>query len=298
MQLFLYISICLLAQCPSSKAEGEQTYSLVTSAGKSGYCNHVKGSVEIDEVDDESTEGFPSSCLLKSVSSVESCESYCTSQSSCIGYTYHLGPNPEIATRLSDCHLFTSNSICPNGFEFFQRKYTIEKKEDLVVFPNQNPATKPNEWVCYVKDTEKAGLNEGQACGCDVTSGKCLGGCSKGLYCKYEEESTGHGTCTKSEMMVSYGNGFCDEGYYAGWDGKGINSQEECNDLCLDEPECTYASFFPIKDWTRDGHLNGNTCSRYNGQSCNLFCEKPGNICNQFVFNNSKTFKKTIETIA
>ena len=26
---------------------------MVTSAGKSGYCNHVKGSVEIDEVDDE-----------------------------------------------------------------------------------------------------------------------------------------------------------------------------------------------------------------------------------------------------
>ena len=98
---------------------------MVTSAGKSGYCNHVKGSVEIDEVDDESTEGFPSSCLLKSVWSVESCESYCTSQSSCIGYTYHLGPNPEIATRLSDCHLFTSNSICPNGFEYFQRKFHL-----------------------------------------------------------------------------------------------------------------------------------------------------------------------------
>jgi len=141
------------------------------------------------------------------------------------------------------------------------------------------------------KRYRKSRLNEGQACGCDVTSGKCLGGCSKGLYCKYEEESSGHGTCTKSEMMVSYGDGFCDEGYYAGWDGKGINSQEECNDLCLDEPECTYASFFPLKDWTT------NTCSRYNGQSCNLFCEKPGNICNQFLFNNSKTFKKTIETI-
>ena len=101
-----------------------------------------------------------------------------------------------------------------------------------------------------------------------------------------------------SIVMVSYGDGFCDEGYYAGWGGKGINSQEECNDLCLDEPECTYASFFPIKDWTRNGHLNGNTCSRYNGQSCNLFCEKPGYICNQLLFDNSKTFKKNIITIA
>ena len=78
-----------------------------------------------------------------------------------------------------------------------------------------------------------------------------------------------------SIVMVSYGDGFCDEGYYAGWDGKGIESQEKCNDLCLDEPECTYASFFPIKDGK-----NGNTCSRYNGQSCNLFCEKPGIFLN------------------
>jgi len=143
------------------------------------------------------------------------------------------------------------------------------------------------------------GLNEGQACGCDMEFEKCLGKCSQGLWCKYEEESLGHGTCAKPEreIMVSFGDGFCAKGYYAGWDGKGVNSQDECNDLCLDEPECTYASFFGVKDW-KHGNLNGNTCSRYNGQSCNLFCEKPGDVCNQFLFDNSKTFKKTIKTIA
>ena len=59
--------------------------------------------------------------------------------------------------------------------------------------------------------------------------------------------------------MESYGQGFCDEGYYAGWDGKGIGSQASCNAVCLDESECTYAAYNA-----------GQTCSRYNGETCNL----------------------------
>ena len=96
--------------------------------------------------------------------------------------------------------------------------------------------------------------------------------------------------------MVSYGEGFCDEGYYAGWDGKGVNSQEECNLVCSEEPECTYAAFFGngANSWPKPGP---NSCSRYKGTSCNLFCDY-FKYCNQFVFDNSKTFKKTTGTVA
>jgi len=59
--------------------------------------------------------------------------------------------------------------------------------------------------------------------------------------------------------MKFLGLGACDSGYYAGWDGKGIGSQEGCNQVCLSEPQCKYAAFKP-----------GQSCSRYNGHTCSL----------------------------
>jgi len=59
--------------------------------------------------------------------------------------------------------------------------------------------------------------------------------------------------------MTHLGVGYCTSGFYAGWDGKGIDSQEACNQVCLTEQQCTYAAFFA-----------GETCSRYNGNSCTL----------------------------
>ena len=53
--------------------------------------------------------------------------------------------------------------------------------------------------------------------------------------------------------------GVCDAGYYAGWDGKGIESQEACNAVCLSESQCTYVAYW-----------NGRTCSRYMGKTCNV----------------------------
>ena len=59
--------------------------------------------------------------------------------------------------------------------------------------------------------------------------------------------------------MELFGQGHCESGYYAGWDGKGLDSQDACNYVCLEEPECTYAAWY-----------GGQTCSRYNEADCKL----------------------------
>lgn len=69
----------------------------------------------------------------------------------------------------------------------------------------------------------------------------------------------GEKTCTDYRPFTRLGLGHCSDGYYAGWDGKGIHSQEACNEVCRKEDQCTYAAF-----------KRGHTCSRYNGKSCNL----------------------------
>jgi len=224
MLLFLYISISLLALCPSSKAEvlqkvseGEEclvmgnmigqcksgltcetdktspiglgycrgggvTYSLITSDGKNGYCNHA------DAFGEDADKVFPSTCH-SSISSVESCKSNCTSQSSCIGYTYHIGPNPELPTWRSACHLYTSDSTCPIGFKFYERKYTAEIKEDLVVYPNLK-ANSPHEWVCFTKNAENSGCTADNdwdpACmAIDQKLPVCRNGVCSSQYCSF-----------------------------------------------------------------------------------------------------------------
>ena len=59
--------------------------------------------------------------------------------------------------------------------------------------------------------------------------------------------------------MEKLGIGFCKDGYYEGWDKKGIASQEACNVLCLSEKQCKFAAWMPKK-----------TCSRYTGAICYL----------------------------
>ena len=62
-----------------------------------------------------------------------------------------------------------------------------------------------------------------------------------------------------STGMSHVGIGVCEAGYYDGWDGKAIESQEACNALCLSESQCTYVAYW-----------NGRTCSRYMGKACNV----------------------------
>ena len=59
--------------------------------------------------------------------------------------------------------------------------------------------------------------------------------------------------------MERLGIGYCKDGYDAGWDGKGIESQEACNLVCLSEKRCKFAAWYPNK-----------TCSRYTGTICDL----------------------------
>ena len=63
--------------------------------------------------------------------------------------------------------------------------------------------------------------------------------------------------------MEILGGGFCQHGYYMGWDGKGKDSQEACNALCLSESQCKFAAWFPQQ-----------TCSRYNEATCCLNNDK------------------------
>ena len=68
--------------------------------------------------------------------------------------------------------------------------------------------------------------------------------------------------------MAKFGIGYCNAGFYAGWDDastftidnkvySGKPSYEACKALCLSESQCTYASSIP-----------GVTCSRYSGETC------------------------------
>ena len=74
--------------------------------------------------------------------------------------------------------------------------------------------------------------------------------------------------------MKKHGNGYCKSGYYAGHDGKGIESQEDCNNVCLQEPECLYAALH-----------KGKTCSRYNEKICELNSDR-----------NHITYKKDLDS--
>lgn len=64
------------------------------------------------------------------------------------------------------------------------------------------------------------------------------------------------------DVMESFGKGYCTKGYYAGWDGQGEANQDDCNNLCLREHQCTFAAYMNIG--------SKKTCSRYNGKSCTL----------------------------
>ena len=74
--------------------------------------------------------------------------------------------------------------------------------------------------------------------------------------------------------MVHFAIGHCDAGYYAGWDGKGLETRKSCDTVCLSEAQCTYAAW-----------QHGETCSRFNQKPCNLNPSDAG-------FEKHVTFKK------
>ena len=78
--------------------------------------------------------------------------------------------------------------------------------------------------------------------------------------------------------MTNIGTGFCDDGYYAGWDDKGKDSLEACHDVCLYDPQCTYAAW-----------KEGATCSRYNGVTCHQDRSRKDGV-----FENYALYKKQL----
>ena len=62
--------------------------------------------------------------------------------------------------------------------------------------------------------------------------------------------------------MEYFGIVHCNDGYYAGWDGKGEASEEACKNLCMREGLCTFVAYLNMG--------NRKTCSRYNKDTCNL----------------------------
>jgi hypothetical protein len=54
--------------------------------------------------------------------------------------------------------------------------------------------------------------------------------------------------------MEDLGKGYCKGDHTYGYDGQGEGSQDECNNVCLAEADCQYASFY------------GTTCLRYTGE--------------------------------
>ena len=70
--------------------------------------------------------------------------------------------------------------------------------------------------------------------------------------------------CLATHIMRDYGQGYCENGYYKGWDGLGDGSAEECKMLCLKEPTCQFAAYY------RESNGQERTCSRYNEPSCKL----------------------------
>ena len=63
--------------------------------------------------------------------------------------------------------------------------------------------------------------------------------------------------------MQDFGQGYCDSGFYAGWHGQGVSSEEDCKNLCLGESKCTFAAYYNEK-------VGQKSCSRYYEPTCNL----------------------------
>ena len=85
-------------------------------------------------------------------------------------------------------------------------------------------------------------------------------------------------------IMQDYGQGYCDNGYYKGWDGLGDTSAEDCKDLCLNELSCQFAAYYSGPEIISNGRKR--TCSRYNEPSCKL-------LASLNFERRHKTFKRT-----
>ena len=85
--------------------------------------------------------------------------------------------------------------------------------------------------------------------------------------------------------MNYFGYGYCNNGYYAGWDGHGDDSEEDCKNTCLGESKCTFAAYYSGPHVIANGRKK--TCSRYQEPSCALLVSKDFEVAHT-------TFTKTL----
>ena len=105
-----------------------QKYSLVQTNGKNGYCKHVNG-------------GFLTVCskVFASNSSIRKCATFCTRQSSCVGF------DVGSFDGAYGCRLFPADNTCPNGFGLVGPNNNAETISDLVAVGSPN-------YFCYGKN--------------------------------------------------------------------------------------------------------------------------------------------------
>ena len=75
------------------------------------------------------------------------------------------------------------------------------------------------------------------------------------------------------------GTGVCRYGYYAGFDNKGYESEEDCFQVCKEEEDCDFASF-----------EEGKACSRYSGHYCDVNLEYPTRTLMAKRYSSGKQF--------
>ena len=117
-------------------------YSLVTS---NGFCKHVNG-------------GWCPACydspfpLRDFVKERSSCQSYCTIETSCVGYAYQNVTcfNNKIC---NNCYLYqTDNSSCPNRDDWSFDIGTVEFGDSIFSPNDLVEHVNDRGWVCYRKN--------------------------------------------------------------------------------------------------------------------------------------------------
>ena len=82
--------------------------------------------------------------------------------------------------------------------------------------------------------------------------------------------------------MHGYGRGYCSQTPYAGSDGQGEDSEEECKNVCLREEHCTFVSYYNagllkklvngLKSLVGKGKKM-KICKRYKDKVCQLLAD-------------------------
>ena len=94
-------------------------------------------------------------CLNRNVNSPNDCKQFCTSQGSCVGYSYkwttahiYCQVMPEYCQNLQkDCHIFPKDGNCPSEFETLNTKKATS--------PNDLKSDGLSGWMCSVKNSGK-----------------------------------------------------------------------------------------------------------------------------------------------